>query len=173
MKAARQVSRLRISIILIFWKVIAFKVDPLASLVTSGAIDIASKQPQNAMPIALDEWYKDTGLVLWTQKHGVDDTVERLLWALGPNPNTGRARLSIHPRCQGLISEMGGGPSPVPDGGSWMRYEHNNGLGVPMRKNDHACKALGYLLAGPYSFLASDRAQASRGSVSYLNARKR
>ena len=150
-----------------------FHSNVLSPVVEGGAIDIASKQAQNAMPISLDEWYNDTGLTLWTEKHSVDDTVERLLWALGPNPNTGRARLRIHPKCLGLISEMGGGPSPVPDGGSWMRFEQNNGLGPPMRKNDHASKALGYLLAGPYSFLASERATRAAEPVSYLGQGRR
>lgn len=145
-----------------------FKGNELSVGVEGGAIDVAAKQAQNAMPIAYEEWFKATGLVLWAQKHNVEESVERLLWALSPNPNTGRARLRIHPRCRGLISEMGGGASPVPDGGSWMRYEHNNGLGAPIRKNDHSCKALAYLLAGPYSTLASKRARAYAGSVSYL-----
>ena len=145
-----------------------FKSNPLSTAVEGGAIDVASKQNQNAMPISLDEWYNDTNLVLWAEKHSVDDTVERLLWALAPNPNTSRARLSIHPRCAGIIAEMGGGPSPVPDGGPWMRYETHQGLGVPIRRNDHACKALGYLLAGPYSFLASERATRSVLATSYL-----
>lgn len=144
-----------------------FNASPLRPAVVGGAIDVASKQAQNAMPISIEEWYNDTGLTLYAEKHDVDATVERLMWSLAPNPNTGRARLRVHPRCTGIISEMGGGPSPVPDGGPWMRYEHNNGVGAPMRKNDHACKALGYLLAGPYSFLASERAR-SYGGASYL-----
>lgn len=150
-----------------------FRGHPLSRLVQEGAIDIASKQPQNAMPISLDEWYRDTGLILWTEKHAVDDSVERLYWVLANNPHTGRPRLRVHPQCKGFISECGGGPSPVPDGGPWMRYEHGGGLGTPMRKNDHSCKALAYLLAGPYSFLASERASTGE-SVSYLDAgRKR
>ncbi len=71
-------------------------------------------------------------------------------------------------RLKNSIAEMGGGPSPVPDGGPWMRYETHQGLGVPIRRNDHACKALGYLLAGPYSFLASERATRSVLATSYL-----
>ena len=145
-----------------------FKANALAGVTVGGAIDIAAKQAQNAMPIALEEWYNDTGLILFTQKHAVDDTVERLLWALAPNPNTGNARLRIHPRCHGLISEMGGGESPVPDGGPWLRYESPTGLGPPMRKNDHASKALGYLLAGPHSQIAAPTRTAT--SVSYLDA---
>lgn len=146
-----------------------FRARPLSSVVEGGAIDVASKQPQNAMPISLDAWYSDTGLVLWAEKHAVADTVERLLWALAPNPFTGRARLRIHPNCTGLISEMGGGKSPVPDGGPWMRYETRAGLGPPMRHNDHACKALGYLLGGPYGAQARHIAEEQASAVSYLS----
>ena len=139
-----------------------FKGRPLSGAVVGGSIDIASKQAQNAMPISLDEWRKDTGLVLWTQKHAVDDTVDKLLWALANNPNTGRPRLRVHPRCTGLISEMGGGRSPVPDGGPWLRHSTQQSVwGAPKRENDHACKALGYLLQGPYSQVASPRARAA------------
>ena len=145
-----------------------FKANPLFSVVEGGAIDVASKQPQNAMPVSYQEWANDTGLNLWAEKHAVDDSIERLYWALANNPNTGRPRLSIHPRCLGLISEMGGGPSPIPDGGPWMRFEHRDGLGPPMRKNDHSCKALAYLLAGPYASLASDVYATRTESVSYL-----
>ena len=141
---------------------------PYGRIIEGGAIDVAAKQNQNAMPIAIDEWFKDTGLILWAQKQAVDDTVERLSWALSNNPNTGRPRLRIHPQCTGLISEMGGGASPVPDGGAWMRYENRDGLGPPMRKNDHACKALGYLLGGPYGQMAFDRAVNDYQPISYV-----
>ena len=140
---------------------------PLRHAVVGGAIDIASTQPQNAMPISYEEWFNDTGLTLWAEKHAVEDSVERLYWALAPNPNTGRARFRVHPQCKGIISEMGGGPSPVPDGGPWMRYESVMGIGAPMRRNDHACKALAYLLAGPYRYLALDDSRAGE-PVSYL-----
>ena len=121
------------------------------------------------MPTALAEWYNDTGLALWTQKYAVDDSVERLLWALAPNPNTNRPRLRIHPSCLGLISEMGKGKSPVPDGGTWMRHETKLGLGPPQRAHDHACKALAYLLNGPYGQQAYETAVTMATAVSYLD----
>ncbi len=150
-----------------------FKARALSAVTEGGAIDVASKQPQNAMPISFEAWHKDTGLTLWAQKHAVDDTVDKICWALSPNPNTGRARLRIRPHCTGLISEMGGCPSPVPDGGPWMRYEYRDGIGPPMRKNDHACKALGYLLMGPYGTLAVDRAVEAAEAISYLGGGQR
>jgi len=145
-----------------------YHANDLSFVVTGGAIDVASKQPQNGMPVCYEEWFKDTGLTLWAQKHAVDDSVERLYWALSPNPNTGRSRLRIHPQCTGLISEMGGGQSPVPDGGPWMRYESRNGIGAPKRENDHACKALAYLLLGPYAYLEADSERGRGDATSYL-----
>jgi hypothetical protein len=142
---------------------------PYGKIIAGGAIDVAAKQNQNAMPIAIEEWYNDTGLNLWAQKQAVDDTVERLAWALSNNPNTGRPRLRIHPYCTGIISEMGGGQSPIPDGGAWMRYESREGLGPPMRRNDHACKALGYLLGGPYGLQVHDKAINDFQPVSYIS----
>jgi hypothetical protein len=56
----------------------------------------------------------------------------------------------------------------VPDGGAWMRYESKAGLGPPMRRNDHASKALAYLLAGPYGQQAFDMALDKFESVSYV-----
>ena len=49
-----------------------------------------------------------------------------------------------------------------------MRYENREGLGPPMRKNDHACKALGYLLGGPYGQQAYDKALNDFQPVSYI-----
>ncbi len=53
-----------------------------------------------------------------------------------------------------------------------MRFETKDGLGAPMRKNDHSCKALAYLLAGPYAYLEPDRG-GNVESVSYLDMRRR
>ena len=144
----------------------------LSPAVVGGSIDVASKQAINAMPVSLDQWRRDTGLQLWAQKIPVDDSIDRLLWGLANNPNTGRPRLRISPSCRGIISEMGGGASPVVDGGPWMRYSTpQNQWGPPMRKNDHACKALAYLLAGPYSQVST---REKRGvSVSYFDAARK
>ena len=144
-----------------------FKARPLGSAVVGGSIDIASKQVQNAMPVSLDEWRKDTGLSLWVKKCAVDDTVDKLLWALAINPNTGRPRLRVRPNCKGIISEMGGGKSPVPKGGNWMRHQTPQGTwGAPKRENDHACKGLAYLLQGPYAHMTSSKPK----QVSYLSS---
>ena len=83
-----------------------FKANPISPAVVGGSIDVASKQPQNAMPISHEAWAKDTGLDLWAEKHSVDDSVERLLWALSTNPNTGRPRLRVAPHCRLISTDL-------------------------------------------------------------------
>ena len=91
-----------------------------------------------------DAWRRETGFWVSGKKYAVDTTVDRLRVALGENPLTGRARLRIHSRCKGIISEAGGVAPPYKDegvGGMWTRYSTN---GKPKRENDHSWKALGY-----------------------------
>jgi hypothetical protein len=147
-----------------------FKMRPASALVTGGAIDVAARQAHMGMPVPIEEWYRDTGLSLWAQKQPVDESIERVRMALSHNPTTGRPRLRIHPSCKGLISELGGGVSPVEGGGPWMYFETAAGLGPPRKENDHACKALAYLLGGPYGFLSSQRSMSTE-TYSYLTRR--
>ena len=56
----------------------------------------------------------------------------------------------------------------MPDGGPWMRYESVHGIGAPKRENDHACKALAYLLLGPYAYMESETREYRHETVSYL-----
>lgn len=107
-----------------------------------GAIDIAGTQHHAAASPA-ELWEKHTGFTLGSNKVEVEKSVERLQSVLAISPVTGRARLRIHPRAKGLLSELGGGPSPVPNGGVWLRQGKG---GRPKRENDHSCKALAYLL---------------------------
>ena len=110
-------------------------------------------------------------MVLYANKWPLDVSIERVRAALALNPKTARPRLRIHPRCKGLISEMGGGPSPVEGGGPWMYYETKNGLGPPRMENNHACMALAYLLSGPFGFSTVD-VRPSPMSASYLHQDK-
>lgn len=139
-------------------------------LVKGGTIDVAAKQAHMGMPVPLQEWWKDTGLSLSSRHIAVEDSIERIRLALSINPRTGRPYLRIHPRCKGLIAELGGGPSPVDNGGPWVYHQFRDQIGPPESgKNDHACKALAYLLAGPYGAFSSTLKN-SNGPVSYLGA---
>ncbi len=113
-----------------------------AQLWKRGAIDIAGTQ-HHAAASPLEIWEDNTGFVLGTNKIEVEKSVERLQSVLAVSPSTGRPRLRIHPRCKGILSELGGGPPPIAGGGVWVR---SGKAGRPERANDHACKALAYLL---------------------------
>ena len=104
-------------------------------------IDVASTQNHMGLGSAHQAWYASTGLRLRTTYVHVTDTVNRLRTILGVNPISTRPYLQIHPRCAGLIAELGGGRSPVEGINIWKMQG-----GKPEAKNDHAVKALGYWL---------------------------
>ncbi len=136
-------------------------------LVKGITIDVAAKQPHMGNLPALDMWHRDTPFTIDAKFQKIDDTIERVRVALSQNPVTGRPRLRIHPKCAGIISEMGGGPPPYEDGGPWLRIVSSVGYGAPTKKNDHACKALGYGLASHQYEFIGDIGE-SMEAVSYI-----
>ncbi len=119
-------------------------------------IDVAGYQQNTTGVSPADAWRDGTHFWVSGKKYPVKNTVDRLRVALGINPITGRARLRIHTRCKGIISEGGGGPAPFKDqgiGGLWTRFAED---GEPRRKNDHSWKALGYGLQGLYGYSLPD-----------------
>lgn len=113
---------------------------PAWKFVTEGVMDVAGKAASpGGFGSAHDAWKRDTGLHLKTKYLHVSDTVERLRSLLMVDPATQIPRLKIDPKCEGLLSELGSGTAKVPGGGLWRMRG-----GTPQRKNDHACKALGY-----------------------------
>ena len=113
---------------------------------TGEAVMDAAGRQHNQQSSAEEIWESETGLSIITNVLKAEAVIEKVRAALGTNPITGRARLHIHPRCLGLISELGGGPSPLEGGGTWVRGKS----GKPESKNNHACTALGYGLIGVY-----------------------
>ena len=138
--------------------------------VGGGVIDVAGKQHHGGFMSPEQAWARDTGLRLKSQYLKVDQEVERLRSILHLNPITQRARLLIHPRCKGIISEMGGGQSPNPSGGLWRMKG-----GSPDNHNDHACKALAYGLAQYYGTntppLLDEQDGPDGGALTYLKER--
>jgi hypothetical protein len=102
-------------------------------------MDVASLQDHFGLGTPEQAWQSTTGLSFITKKIPVDTTIERVRSIMSINPSTGRPRLRVDPKCRGFISQLGGGPSPIPGGGIWKM--HN---GTPEKKNDDAPKALGY-----------------------------
>jgi len=116
--------------------------------VSGGAIDIAGKQHQ-AMAAPVEVWLSE-GVSLRSKKINIEDGIDLLRTHLKQHPVTGRPGIIIDPKCRGFISECGGGKSPVDGGGIWMRDKNTL---QPLKKNDHACKALIYFLINKYGFV--------------------
>ncbi len=130
-------------------------------------MDIAGTQSHMGMQPPVEAWYRDTGLTFRTKLWKVDDQVDKLMQVLGIDMTTGRPYLRIHPRCRGIIAEMGGGPSPVPNSGRWTM---KNGKPEQLR-NNHSCKALAYGLLTMFGAKRPGREDDDDRAVSYLTPR--
>ena len=118
--------------------------------VVGGAIDIAGKQHQ-AMPAPIELWRSQGNLGLVCKKiNNIEDGIDLLRTHFKQHPITGQPGIVVDSKCQGLIAECGGGKSPVDGGGIWMRDKNTL---QPLKKNDHACKALIYYLSNKYGFV--------------------
>ncbi len=120
---------------------------------TAGAIDIAAKQ-HPAMEAPIKVWKNKTGINLACKKVEVEGGIELLRGLLLPDPRTGVSKILINPKCKGIISEMGGGPSPVALGGPWKR---NKDTGKAEDRNSHSCKALIYWLVSRMGYTLTKR----------------
>jgi hypothetical protein len=69
------------------------------------------------------------------------------------NPITHQPKIIVSHRCTGLISECGGGPSPVDGGGAWRRDDN----GKIIDKWNHSTKALTYLIMQLFGFVENRR----------------
>lgn len=123
---------------------------PFWKYVREGTIDVAGRAHVFGQGSPEEAWFRDTGLQLRSAYHKLEHTVERLRSVLAINPISQRPRLLVHPRCRGLISELGGGPTPIPGGGLWRVGP----TGSPRSDNCDALKALGY---GLLSYLGTTR----------------
>jgi len=125
-------------------------------------IDVAGRQAHQGQSNAVRAWADSTTLNFSSQSVPLETSIDRLRSVMLTNPTTKRPRLRIHPKCKGLIAELGGGPSPVPGGGRWKQR-----AGVPEHKNDHACKALAYGLVKHFGAIRPESTRSFVG-VSYM-----
>ena len=143
------------------------KQKPWWGRVIGGAVDVAATQHQ-AMPAVVEVWVKESGVPLRSQRIRIQDGVERMKSVLKVNPITGSPQLHINTKCRGLISELGGCPSPI-DGQTrvyqWKTDREGNIIGdVPDDKNNDACKAVRYGLVDMLGYSLAQR----RGKVKFF-----
>jgi len=133
--------------------ILACKKDwPWFSEIKRGVIDIYAKQ-KHGMPPIIKVW-QEAGIHLDYQYIEVETTIEAFRTALKVHPETGRAGHYFDHSCRGVISEMGGCPSPVRGGGVWLR---NKDTGKEIDANNHATKAHGYWRAIRFGFSAASK----------------
>ncbi|KKN76515.1 hypothetical protein LCGC14_0370240 [marine sediment metagenome] len=148
--------------------IVVCKHRPWWDKVVGGVIDIAGRAHHEDKS-AEEVWLKEGDLRLKSQKVGVIDGINRFRTFLLPDPITGWPHFYIDHKAKGLIAELGGGPSPLDGGGMWRYKTDSAGLVVselPDDKDNHACKAIIYLLVDRFGLAGGKRkAPKSKGSM--------
>lgn len=129
-------------------------------------IDVAGTQ-HHAERSAEEVW-SAAGLKMFSRRVKVDDGIDRVRSLLRSDGSYNIPQIRIHPRVRGLISEMGGCPSPLPERQPWSYKQDKEGnivSDIPDDKNNDACKALAYGLIEMFGFV--DVPNYSGGPVSW------
>ena len=120
-----------------------------------GVIDIAGNQHQ-AMAAPAELWLDKAGLFMSSQKIKINEGTERLKSWLKMDPTTHEAKVVIHPKCQGILSECGASPNPFAGQSKayrWKTDREGNIVGeVPEDKYNHSVKALIYGLVDRFGY---------------------
>ncbi|MBU0599046.1 hypothetical protein KKF61_08755 [Patescibacteria group bacterium] len=115
-----------------------------------GTIDVAARQHQ-AMEAPLELWASKAHLSLRCEKVREEEgiqTMRSIFLVVAPNF---KPRILINYICHGIISELGGCKSPVPNGGPWLRDKNTL---KPEKQNNHALKALIYYVVLDRGYVA-------------------
>ena len=138
------------------------KLRPWWPAIKGGTIDVAGRaHPSTRAPV--DIWYEQAKISLRSRKVHVEAGIDTLNTKLHVNSITGQPILHVDYRARGFIAECGGGRSPVYGGGAWLRDEHTK---QPLKKNDHACKAIIYYVVDKYGY-SSGKVKSKRKVFSY------
>lgn len=109
--------------------------------INSGVIDIASQTHGQGTESALEKWRKLTGKQFNMRYWGQDALIERV------RSSFKEGRVTIDPRCRGLIAECGLGDPVFPDMHPWKYLRDKDGRITsekPIDRWNHSAKALGY-----------------------------
>jgi len=149
---------------------------PYASLIRTGAIDVASKQHHGSQP-DYQIWKTPNEDANWAglsldsrQIKPISDGVNRLRTFLRPHPLTGLPQVHINSRCRGILSELGvcKPPEGIEQGGIWRMKMDSKGTilsSEPEDKHNHGCKALMYATVSHFGLGIRPR----RSSVSSID----
>ena len=114
-------------------------------------IDTAAAAQTGVTETHEDIWRKTTGANIMHQKVNIMPGTVRLA-SMFRQGMDGAAKLTIDPKCRGLIAELGGGLDPLSGQArvySWMKNAQGEVVGkTPHDRYNDAIKALTYLLVG-------------------------
>ena len=128
-------------------------------------LDIASTQ--HHVERSAEEVWRAAGFKTRYKKIKVEDSIDRIRSVLRSDGSWGIPKLYINPKCRGLISEMGGAPSPFKGREPWSYKTTREGgiVGdIPDDKNNDACKALAYGLVEMFGFV-EDQFESERSAT--------
>jgi hypothetical protein len=109
--------------------------------IRSGVIDVAAKGHRDAGESALEKWQLRTPLT-WNMRYWPEAAlIERI------RSSAKQGRITINPKCRGLIAECGLGEPVFPEMHPWKFHTDRDGRITserPVDKWNHSAKALGY-----------------------------
>lgn len=133
-----------------------------------GIIDIAGRgHTGERSPI--EAWSEVAKIHLTSEFVHISDGIDRVHSFLRIDPVLHRPPMLVHPRCVGLIAEMGVGKHPIEGMGMYKYKTDSNGnvlSEAPVDRDNHACSALAYGLIGHYGTIS----RSVGGSANYRHA---
>ena len=119
------------------------------------------KDAHHSMTSVAEIWMKEAGLYAFGTRDRINSGTERMKSFLKVDARLGHARLAIHPRCKGILSEFGAVPSPLDNEIRPYRWKTDNSGVIfgdnPKDEYNHAIKAVIYGLIEQFGHVDSNR----------------
>lgn len=141
-----------------------------------GVIDIAGSYHAGAQESNTEVWQKKTGLTLMHERVNIQPGIDRFNTMLQYDPEFREPKVLFHPRCTGILSELGHCLSPVdnrPHIYSWNKNRMGDVIGkVPKDDFCDGIKALTYLWINQVGYATANQGP-KRPHVRNIRGRRR
>ena len=139
--------------------------------VRHGVIDVAGTYHGGQQTPVSEVWLARTGLYMRGQKVGINEGTARFKSFLKLDDATHKPKMIFSPTCRGLISELGGGLSPIDNQMHvyrWQVDKEGNAVGqVPLDRWNDAVKAVVYGLVDRFGYVTV-RADSQVGQIKFF-----